>query len=110
MTEQEKINFETQKQLAMQDAKFAIFMEELRQQREDIRRAQDRQDAAQAKHDADMKEMNQRFYEKFDAMDAKIDANAKEFTQQLHSNFVQMMIGVGAIMAAIGGLIVATLK
>jgi len=43
-------------------------------------------------------------------MNEKIDANQKEFTQQLHSNFVQTMIGVGAIMAAIGGLIIATLK
>lgn len=43
-------------------------------------------------------------------MNEKIDANQKEFTQQLHSNFVQTMIGVAAIMAAIGGLIIATLK
>ena len=35
---------------------------------------------------------------------------AKEFTKQLHSNFVQTMIGVGAIMTAIGGLIITTLK
>ena len=68
MTEQEKINFETQKQLAMQDAKFAMFMNELQQQREDIRRAQEKHDAdikeirndmkvAQEKHDADIKEI-----------------------------------------------------
>ena len=81
MTEQEKINSETNLKLVLQDAKFAIFMEELKQQREDMRR-----------------------------MNEKIDANQKEFTQQLHSNFVQTMIGVGAIMAAIGGLIIATLK
>ena len=62
------------------------------------------------KHDADIKEMNQRFYAKFDAMDAKVDANFKEFAKQLHSNFVQTMIGVGAIMAAIGGLLIAALK
>ena len=81
MTEQEKINSETNLKLALQDAKFAIFMEELKQQREDMRR-----------------------------MNEKIDTNQKEFTRQLHTNFVQTMIGVGAIMAAIGGLIIATLK
>ena len=99
MTEQETINSETQKALAMQDAKFAMFMEELKQQREDIRRLHERQDKMQEKHDADMHEMN-----------AKIEAVSKEFTQQLHSNFVQTMIGVGAIMAAVGGLIIAAVK
>ena len=96
-------NIETQKALALQDAKFATFMEELKQQREDIRRLHERQDAMQAKHDAEMHEMNQRFYK-------KIEAVSKEFTQQLHSNFAQTMIGVGAIMAAVGGLIIAALK
>lgn len=114
MTDQEKFNAEVQIRLAKQDAKFELFMDELKQQREDMRRLQDRQDAMQIKHDADMKaaqakhdkemhEMNQRFYE-------KVDTNAKEFTKQLHSNFVQTMIGVGAIMTAIGGLIIAALK
>ena len=81
MTEQEKINSETNLKLALQDAKFAIFMEELKQQREDMRR-----------------------------MNEKIDTNQKEFTRQLHTNFVQTMIGVAAIMATIGGLIITTLK
>ncbi len=96
MTEQEKVNTEVQTKLATQDAKFAMFMQELKEQREDIRRIQE-------KHDADIKEMNQRFYD-------KIDSNYKELTNQLHNNFVQTMIGVGAIMAAIGGLIIAMLK
>ncbi|MBR4642870.1 MAG: hypothetical protein IKO74_09190 [Selenomonadaceae bacterium] len=56
-------------------------MEELKQHREDMRR-----------------------------MNEQIDTNQKEFTRQLHNNFVQTMIGVGAIMAAIGSLIIATLK
>ena len=53
----------------------------------------------QAKHDAEMHEMNK-----------KIDDNFKTLSNQIHNNFVQTMIGVGAIMAAIGGLIIATLK
>lgn len=50
MTEQDKINSEVQMKLAVQDAKFAVFMSELKEQREDIRRLNE-------KHDADMKEM-----------------------------------------------------
>lgn len=110
MTEQETINQNLQRQIDAQTAridnvltKVDMLITESQQQREDIRRAQE-------KHDADMKEMNQRFYSKFDAMDAKVDANFKEFAKQLHSNFVQTMIGVGAIMAAIGGLLIAALK
>ena len=79
------------------------FKTEMRQQNEmranEIRELRQRQDAMQAKHDAEMREMNK-----------KIDANAKEFTKQLHTNFIQTMLGVGAIMAAIGGLIIAALK
>ncbi|MBR4642451.1 MAG: hypothetical protein IKO74_06970 [Selenomonadaceae bacterium] len=110
MTEQEKFNSDTDKRLSNLETKFELFMEESKQQREDMRRLWERQDAMQAKHEVEMKEMNQRFYDKFDAMDAKIEANAKEFTKQLHSNFVQTMIGVGAIMAAIGGLIITALR
>ena len=110
MTEQEQINSDVQMKLAMQDAKFNAFVEEMRdfkqemrdrdnQRAEEIRELRQRQDAAQAKHDADMKEMN-----------AKIEANFQTFTKQLHSNFVQTLIGVGAIMAAIGGLLIAALK
>ena len=132
MTDQERINVGIENRLTSLETKFELFMQEAQQQREDMRRLWERQDAMQAKHDAEMKElqkrqdeiraehdaemkamqekqdakmheMNQRFYE-------KVDANAKEFTKQLHSNFVQTMIGVGAIMAAIGGLIITTLR
>ena len=107
MTEQEtqiERRFATlEQQVSTVAAKVDMLVVESQQQREDIRRAQE-------KHDADMKEMNQRFYAKFDAMDAKVEANFKEFAKQLHSNFVQTMIGVGAIMAAIGGLLIAALK
>lgn len=107
-----------EQQVATVATKVDMLVIESQQQREDIRRLQERQDAEmkalQEKQDAEMKamqekqdakfhEMNQRFYD-------KIDANHKEFTKELHSNFVQTMLGVGAIMAAIGGLIIATLK
>ena len=110
MTEQERINEQFQRQIDAQDAridkalsnfdtKFNMVMQEIQQQREDMRRLQERQDEERRKHDAEMKEMN-----------AKIDQTAKEFTKQLHTNFIQTMLGVGAIMAAIGGLIIAAVK
>ena len=107
MTEQEH---EIKKQLAIHDAKFAMIMEELRQQREDMRRAWERQDAMQAKHDAEMHEMNQRFYEKFDDVNKKIDDNFKTLSNQIHNNFVQTMLGFGAIAAAVGGIVIAAFK
>ena len=96
------------------ETKFEMFMREMSDFKQEMRdrdnqRAEDIREMRK-KHDSDMKEMNQRFYAKFDAMDAKVDANFKEFAKQLHSNFVQTMIGVGAIMAAIGGLLIAALK
>ena len=96
------------------ETKFEMFMREMSDFKQEMRdrdnqRAEDIREMRK-KHDSDMKEMNQRFYAKFDAMDAKVEANFKEFAKQLHSNFVQTMIGVGAIMAAIGGLLIAALK
>ncbi len=132
MTEQEKINQQLKNQIDSQDArldkalsnfdiKFNMMMNELRQQREDIREIrqdmknmqakhdadirelQKRQDAAQAKHDAEMHEMNERFYN-------KIDENFKTLSNQIHNNFVQTMLGFGAIAAAVGGIIIAAFK
>ena len=92
-----------EQQVSTVATKVDMMILEAQQQREDIRRLQDRQDAAQAKHDAEMHEMNQRFYE-------KLDENYKDLTKQLHTNFIQTMIGVGAIMVTVGGLIIAVLK
>ena len=52
MNEQEKFNIEVQIRLAKQDAKFELFMNELQQQREDIRRMNEQ-------HNADMKELRE---------------------------------------------------
>ena len=89
MTEQEH---EIQQLLAVHDAKFLMVMEELKQQREDIRRAQE-------KHDTEMREMNK-----------KIDDNFKTLSNQIHNNFVQTMVGFGAIAAAVGRLVFAAFK
>ena len=60
MTEQEKINSEIQMKFALQDAKFDVFMQELKEHREDMRRLQDRQDEERRRHDADMKALDKK--------------------------------------------------
>ena len=117
MTEQERINETLQRQIDAQNAridtiatKVDIFIAESQQQREDMRRLWERQDAAQAKHDADIKEMNQRFYAKFDAMDAKIDSKFDKLSDQLHTMTITAVVGFGAITVAVVGLVVSMLK
>ncbi len=85
MTEQEKFNAEVHIRLAKQDAKFELFMEELKQQREDIRRVQDRQDAAQAQHSADVK-----------ALENKID----RLGDKIQNMVIAAVVGFGAIVFA----------
>ncbi len=99
MTEQENINNAVQMQIAAQNARIDTVMakvdaliNEANQQRQDIR------------------ELNKKVDDKIDALDKKINDNQKEFMQQLHNNFVQTLIGVGAIMVTVGGLIIAVLK
>ena len=92
MTDQEKINSETNLKLAIQDAKFAIFMQELKEQREDIRRARE-------KHEEDIKEMN-----------AKIDSKFDGLSNQIHNLTIAAVVGFGAIAVAVSGLIVTALN
>ena len=81
MTEQEKINSEVQTKLALHDAKFAIAMEELKQQREDIR------------------QLNTRIDSKFDSL-----------SNQIHNLTIAAVVGFGALALAVGGLVVSLLK
>lgn len=106
MTDQDQININLQRQIDAQTAridnvlaKVDMLVMESQQQREDIRRLQDRQDEERRKHDADMKEMN-----------AKIDANYQDLTKQLHINFIQTMMGVGGMIVALGAFIIGVLK
>ncbi len=85
MTEQEKFNAEVHIRLAKQDVKFELVMEELKQQREDIRRVQDRQDAAQAQHSAYVK-----------ALEAKID----RLGDKIQNMVIAAVVGFGAIVFA----------
>lgn len=88
MTEQEKINSEVQTKLALQDAKFAITMEELKQQREDIRQLSTRMDS-----------MNTRIDSKFDSL-----------SNQIHNLTIAAVVVFGALALAVGGLVVSLLK
>lgn len=100
MTEQEQINAEVQMKLAMQDAKFNVFMQEMRDR--DNQRAAEIMEMRQ-KHDSDIKEINQRFYAKFDAMDAKFD----RLGDKIQNMVIAAVVGFGAIAAAVGGIVYA---
>ncbi|MBR2774677.1 MAG: hypothetical protein IKD73_06790 [Selenomonadaceae bacterium] len=78
MTEQEKFNAEVQIRLARQDAKFELFMHELQQQREDMRRLQDRQD------------------EDRKSLEAKID----RLGDKIQNMVIAAVVGFGAIVFA----------
>ena len=88
-----------EQQVATVAAKVDMLVAESQQQREDMRRLQDRQDAAQAKHDADMHEMNTRFYGKID-----------DLSKQINDTWKNTMIGVGGMIIGLGALLIAALK
>ena len=89
----------TEERLTSLETKFELFMQEIREQREDIRRLQDRQDEDRRKHDADMKDMNARFDAKFDKL-----------SEQIHTMTIAAVVGFGAIAAAVGGLVFAEFR
>ena len=124
MTDQEKINENLQRQIDAQNAridnvltKVEMLVEESRQQREDIRRAQEkhdadmrelqkRQEAAQAKHDADMK-----------AAQAKHDADMKEIRSEIRDALrniqgltIASMVGITAIAVGVLGFLWSTAR
>ena len=99
MTEQESINQTLQRQIDAQNARIDTVLSEIKQQREDMRRLWDRQDDERRARDAEMKEMNK-----------KIDDNFKTLSNQIHNNFLQTMVGFGAIVAAVGGIVIAAFK
>ena len=98
MTTEERVT-SLEQQVATVAAKVDMLVIEAQQQREDIRRLNEKQDLLQAKTDKRLEELNE-----------KITQGQKEFAQQLHSNFIQMMIGVGAMILTLGGLIMAVMK
>ena len=91
MTTEDRVN-NLELQVATVAAKVDSLINEANQQRQDIREMN-------KKHDADIKELNQKIDSKFDKLSA-----------QIHSMTVAAVVGFGAIVVAVGGLIVAVLK
>ena len=90
MTEQEKIDSETQMKLALQDAKFNVFMQEMRDR--DNQRAEDIRELRK-----DMKEMQK-------SIDSKIDNMQNNMQNMLNSNRnlnIVTILGVAAVVIAI---------
>ena len=81
--------------------KLDMFITESREARQrqdaDIRELRQRQDAAQAKHDADMKEMQKNIYAKMDNMDAKIDGMGKH----VRNMSIVTIVGIAAMVVAV---------
>ena len=101
MTEQEIINQNIQRQIDAQNAridnvltKVDMLVTEMRDR--DNQRAAEIMELRQ-KHDADTKEMNQRFYATFDAMDAKID----RLGDKIQTLVITAIVGFGAILVAV---------
>lgn len=98
MVEQERINADVQKQLALQDAKFNAFVEEMRDFKNEMRqqnkmRAEEIREIRQ-----DMREMQNR-------LDAKIDGIGKH----VQNLTVTAMVGVGTSVIAVVVLIGTTI-
>ena len=87
-----EVRFATlEQQVAAVVAKVEMLVTESQQQREDIRRAQE-------KHDADIKEMN-----------AKIDSKFDKLGSQIQSLTIAAVVGVGAIVIGGGAIIWAAI-
>ena len=94
MTEQEKINYETQLKLALTDAKFAAHWQEFERQHEELKQ-----------HREDMRRINERI----DVTNQRIDAKFDALTNQIHNLTVGALVGFGAITVAVAGLVVSLL-
>lgn len=104
MTTDERIS-SLEQQVSTVAAKVDMAIAELQQQREDMRRLQERQDAISAKHDAEMKALQERQDAKLHEANERFYAKIDDLSKQIHNTFIQTMIGVGAIMAALAALV-----
>ena len=113
MTDQEKINENLQRQIDAQNAridnvltKVEMLVEESRQQREDIRRAQE-------KHDADMRELQKRqeaAQEKHDADMKEIRSEIRDALRNIQGLTIASMVGITAIAVGVLGFLWSTAR
>ena len=116
MTEDEKKLNDVDKRVSNLETTFNMFMQEMRDFKTELRDRDNRraaeiaelrqkQDAAQAKHDADMKELQKSFYAKMDNMDAKIDS----INKHVQNLTVAAIVGIGAAVIGIGAVAVTVI-
>ncbi|MBR0261993.1 MAG: hypothetical protein IJQ85_09415 [Selenomonadaceae bacterium] len=98
MTEQEKINADVQKQLALQDAKFNTFVEEMRDFKNEMRQQNQMRADEIREMRQDMKDMQNR-------LDTKIDGIGKH----VQNLTVTAMVGVGTSVIAVVVLVGTTI-
>jgi len=106
MTYQEKINESLQRQIDAQNAridntltKVDTLIEEIHEIRADMREIR-----------SDIREMQGRFYTKVDSLDKKIDYKFDKLSDQIHTMTIAAVVGFGAIVAAVGGLVFTASK
>ena len=96
MTEQEKINAEVQMKLALQDAKFNVFMQEMRDR--DNQRAEDIRELRQ-----EMKDLQKSIDSKIDNIQNNVQNMQNNMQNMLNSNRnlnIVTILGVAAIVIA----------
>ena len=98
MTEQEKINADVQRQLALQDAKFNMFVDEMRDFKNEMRQQNQMRAEEIREIRQDMKDMQNR-------LDAKIDGIGKH----VQNLTVTAMVGVGTSVIAVVVLVGTTI-
>ena len=85
-------------------AKHDADMREMREKHDAyIQKIHERQEAAQAKHDADMKEMQKNLYAKMDNMDANIEG----IGNHVRNITIAAMVGIGAAVTGVAAMVVA---
>jgi len=97
MTDQEKINAEVQMKLALQDAKFNVFMQEMRDR--DNQRAEDIRELRQ-----DMKDLQKSIDSKIDNIQNNVQNMQNNMQNMLNSNRnlnIVTILGVAAIVIAV---------
>lgn len=98
MTQQEKINADVQRQLALQDAKFNMFVDEMRDFKNEMRQQNQMRAEEIREIRQDMKDMQNR-------LDAKIDGIGKH----VQNLTVTAMVGVGTSVIAVVVLVGTTI-
>ena len=95
-----------EQQVSTVAAKVDMVISELQQQREDMRRLQDRQDEDRRKHDADMR----RLQDRQDAMQAQHNADMRELREDIKGTLrhiqgltIASMVGIAAIAVGVLG-------